>query len=1522
MTRRRLVALVSVAVLFVLGLVVLSTGLFVTRTSAGRGKLRDIVAPIISRAVHGGTVYLGNLSGSFIGDLTIDSVAIRDKRGDLFLSTGRITLQYNWRDLIDYRISITRATVEHPFVHLVRHEDGVWNFKQIFARPKPTIQTPQISARGWGDYIVLDSVSARNGTVLLSMPWHPEDSLRGARRDSAIRVHLEDPDRGVSRTFEGFARTYAWTKANGLLSHVRLADPDSDRAFGREIKIATLAVDEINPTFKFRNVRGDVRLQGDSAWFTVPHFDMHASTGRGNGKVWWGSDLPTRYDIAVRGDSVSLDDVNWVYPTLPRTGGGTLDLAIKNDPRNLQVVNFELKNMDVRSTGSHLTGEMWFGTGAPVLLVRNVDVRATPINFDLIRTLNGKPFPVDWRGELTGTVKARGGPLTNFVVDDARAMFVDRHVPGAVSRFTGKGGLDILYPAETKFHDFDVDVGALDLRTIEYLYPSFPKLGGMIAGTATLDSSYLDVRFSNAHLVHQDGPGAPSQASGSGRVTYGTYMNYDMTLNAEPLNLTMLARSPQFEGLPIGGLWSGPIRVRGTAPDLELSTSLQSSFGALSFDGRVDIDSIGGLGAHGRGQFGNLNLAGLLDAPAFPQGDVSGHYDIDLAGETASSLTGSATLALEPATLDSIHVFPSEARLRFAEGRVLVDSLRLHTRAATLVASGGIGLPQGRPDTLRFTLTVDSLGGLRPIISHPDTTLLGARATPPDSLAGSITVRGVASGTVDALSLTGRLSANDITFNTQRGGAVSGTFDLHDALTSPSGTVAVHADTVALGGIKLDTLGGVLHFDDPTHARFAVDVLSRNGPTAALAGRWRHEGGAGGAGGAQIVDLDSLGLTVAQSTWHLAQPTQLTFDTAATRLDSLVLRSGDSASVMLLANVPNVGPAFAQLRALGIPLRDVGTIAQLEDTLSGTANLAATITGTKAAPNIEARAELGGIEWGNVKVDRVSSSAQYANGRVVGDLELVRNGQTAVTASASWPYDITLFSATPRKDVVSAVVTADTTDLSIIAPFLAGTVDSLHGRVAGRVTVSGTTAAKSYEGHLAVRDAVALIRPAGITLRSISGTVSGNVNAAGQDSIGLQFGAQTSNRDSVALTGWVRNLSQANGQTAFSLALDADSLHAFNRRTVADLYITTPEPLRLTGTLNAPTLSGSINVDRGSIYLADRDLARKLAVEAIADTTAGALSGARSPLVTKLMSNLQIAGVPVTLGQDVRLRSAEANVRLGGQLNLETTDARMLSSSGELVPGLTLEGQLTTLAGTYNLNLGLVQREFAVLPGGTVTFDGGSPETPLVDISARYNVKQPRDRDLGVIVRLQGRMPSPAIEFSSDADYTIAASDLISYLLTGQPGFDFGANPQAAQVLSSFLAPTLSAVAADRLRRSLGSWVDAFQLQFGNYGGAQTGFSFQSNVTNYLRSATIETGKQLTSDLYLSVNTGICQLQTGSFRGVGAKLEYRFDPTLSLQTAYDPPTTTSTCNETQQFLFGTTPTPAQISFALRHTWRF
>ena len=116
-----------------------------------------------------------------------------------------------------------------------------------------------------------------------------------------------------------------------------------------------------------------------------------------------------------------------------------------------------------------------------------------------MRTLNGKPFPATGRGQLIGTVKARGGPLTHFVVDDARGDVPATRTCRARCRASpARASSTFSFRRSRRSTDFNVDAQSLDLRTIEYLYPDFPRLAGFVSGTATLDSSWLDVRFSNA----------------------------------------------------------------------------------------------------------------------------------------------------------------------------------------------------------------------------------------------------------------------------------------------------------------------------------------------------------------------------------------------------------------------------------------------------------------------------------------------------------------------------------------------------------------------------------------------------------------------------------------------------------------------------------------------------------------------------------------------------------------------------------------------------------------------------------------------------------------------------------------------------------------------------------------------------------------------------------------------------------------------------------------------------------------
>lgn len=730
--RRKSIVLASAALLLLLMvIIVVLSVLGITHTGYGREKVRSFITSRLKDKVHG-KMYIGRITGGFFTGVEIDSLEIRDPEDSLFVATGPIRVLYDVRDIIDRRILIKDIEIFRPNVYLRQHESGLWNWRQIFPSSPKKPRSPE---RGFGDFIVINSATVHEGEFTLTMPWHPSDYLKGYQRDSATRFVLADTIMQGHRTSEGIARTWRWRRINADLGYIRLADRDS---IGRAFTVNDLDVDESYPPFKFSNIKGMVKHLGDSVWADVAHFDLPGSRGSAKGKVVWGSNLPARYDIRVRGDSVSLRDVAWIYPTLPRTGGGKASLHIINDKKNLKVMDYVISNMDVRTTGSRLEGQMTFSTGNPVLVVKDVKLTAAPVDFDLLRTFNGEPFPFDWQGKFTGTVNAPGGPLTNFKVADAKFTYYDKRVPGATSFGSAAGELNILEPAFTEFHNFNVTLGQLDLRTIQSVNPEFPEVKGTVSGVATLDSSWLDVRFKNANLVHRDGTLPLSTVTGSGRVTWGEqYLTYYLDLQAAPVSFTTLANS--YPGLPLRGYYTGPIRVRGQAPALEVETNLTGPGGAvLAFNGVVDADPFV-YGARGKGTFLNANLNSLLEKATFPVTDLNGEYAVDITTDTLLNLAGSVTLDLRGSKIRDTKFASASTRLRFENNLALIDTLSVVSSLGDLAASGTVGLKPGYNGSLRFSLISDSLSRLLPAVGAiGEVGIYGTLSGNADSMSASV----------------------------------------------------------------------------------------------------------------------------------------------------------------------------------------------------------------------------------------------------------------------------------------------------------------------------------------------------------------------------------------------------------------------------------------------------------------------------------------------------------------------------------------------------------------------------------------------------------------------------------------------------------------------------------------------------------------------------------------------------------------------------------------------------------------
>jgi autotransporter translocation and assembly factor TamB len=1392
MSRRRKVVLSSAAIL--IGLMVAVVLLIVggTQTRFGQERVRAFVQSWLAAKVRG-TMHVGRISGGLLNGVVIDSIEIRDENDSLFLATGRVFVRYELRDLFDKRILVRRLEVEHPNVHLRYYPDGKWNFERIFPRGQPA---PLGRRRGFGEFVQLDSAMIRDAKFAVTIPWRVLGNPPRRVRDSIVTAALTDPAREVRRSGDGFTRTWRWERGNVALGPSRLADPDSA---ARVFTVRDLSVKGLDPPFYFSNVRGTIRHLGDSVWADAPHFDLPGSTGSGKAKVVCCGGLPLRYYVDVIGDSVSLSDVAWVYPTLPRTGGGRMKLAIRNSPGDLEVLDYRIYDMDVTSTRSRLRGTMTFGVGRPLLVAKDVRLEAAPVDFDLLRTLAGGPFTYDWQGRITGTVTASGGPLDRFRVERADLVFADAHVPGAISRGTGRGVLDIRLPALAVFRGFDVNVGRFDLRTAQFLNPEFPRLQGTLAGTATLDSVWTDVRFSNADVLHHDGPGLPSRVTGAGRLTLGDeYVTYDVDLIGAPVSLTTLARS--YPAIPLRGEMSGPIRVSGTAAGMTVATTLANAQGSISFDGEVDAEAPS-YAVKGEGVVTGANARGLLARTDLPPTSVNARYGVDLAGSSAEDLRGTVHVAAGGSTVDELAIDRATARVAIADGIARIDTLTIASPVGSASATGTVGLTQSAKGAFDFVLRADSLGALRPYLGEGRST-------------GAVTVRGQATTSAGVVAVEGSVAGDDLAVGDNRATRISGTFDARRENGAVSGSAALKADTVSLGRIRLESVDVSTDQSPAGTGTAAATLVAANGASTRLAARTERRGDT------VLVALDTVSIA-ADSAHHyrLSSPAMITLAEKFVELDSLRLE------------------LFTKEGAT--PDRSGGTLL---------------VQGVRVAND-------------SVRGSVLSSGV---------DLSVVQS--VLPVTDARGPLDINVTVAGP-----------------VTQPVLNGTLRVTDGRLV--IPATGVTY-DNFDGEIELVQDTLYIR------RLTVYTPRGGGRNGGAAVIG-----------NIDLTTYTR--------PRFDIRARADHFRAVQRAGLATLDVSTGPEIQLVGDYDAAVLRGGLVVNEGTVYLPEL-LGKDVidlddpALYGLVDSTLLQARRFLPKVPSAFATNLTLDNVAVTVGEDVWLRSSEANIKLGGRLGLVRgrTESAITDASIDS-PRLALAGTLDAERGTYVLNLGVVQPTFEV-ERGTLRFFGEPEDNPSLDIRAIHTVRRPRQsfnrEDVRVLVAITGTLSAPVLSLASADSLPLSQSDLLSYLVTGEPAFALSnTSSQYTEQLLTIGGRLAGTFISSRIPRSV---FDIVEVQTGTIGGEGAA---TSSYLSSLFTTRVILGKQLSERWFLGLSTGLCRANFAE--NLGLRLEYRISSTLSAEGGIEPGSGELACAGTTAAR-GFQQTPPQLGVDVFRSWRF
>jgi autotransporter translocation and assembly factor TamB len=274
---------------------------------------------------------------------------------------------------------------------------------------------------------------------------------------------------------------------------------------------------------------------------------------------------------------------------------------------------------------------------------------------------------------------------------------------------------------------------------------------------------------------------------------------------------------------------------------------------------------------------------------------------------------------------------------------------------------------------------------------------------------------------------------------------------------------------------------------------------------------------------------------------------------------------------------------------------------------------------------------------------------------------------------------------------------------------------------------------------------------------------------------------------------------------AVNIRIQADDFKVIANKT-ADLKF--DSDVHVTGTVRAPKIEGSIEVEPGTIDVAD--VLQRLTARNAYSTTATEIAPADSappepttPPVPGIFDAIELElglAIPGDLqlkGNNIRPASAPIDV---GDMSVYVGGALTITKQ----PGerLHLLGEVNTVRGTYNFQ----GRRFDIMRDGRIRFQGDAVIDPLIALTATRVISGGE-----TFVHVRGTMLQPELSFTSDPPQD--ESDILSLIIFGVPTNQLGEGQQVAlaaraqELAGGYLASGLSQAIGGALN------LDEFEIQ-------------------------------------------------------------------------------------------------------------
>ncbi|HYW32272.1 MAG TPA: translocation/assembly module TamB domain-containing protein [Gemmatimonas sp.] len=1445
-----------------------------TGTDAGRSWLLSAMLGRASGVFKGrGTLSVGRLRVISPSYVKAENVALLDSAGVPVVHAEFLEGRLNARGLFSKAIHIRSLALRNVRMDFRQDFKGPFNIKYIISGD--TSKGPS-KGPGFGDDIRIDTLHLTNGVLTLISPWSPNAVFTGSARDSVIMVR--DSLHDITRTPLGLRQRRVVTLDRVMARDAVITDPKKGPA---SMRIDTLRGRVSDPPVVIAAVSGGIRWTGDSLKFEFPEIRLPASSGSAIGAISWNQPGPLHYDALVQ-VKAGLSDLGWIWNVLPSSGGGTATVRMRT-LASADDAEYTLSALDVSTMESRVTGDISVVTRPASLELRGVDLSFAPLGSELLRRLSYDALPPEVRGVFTGRLVAPdGGPLTAFKIGTLDARFVDSNVPGAVSgaRLSGLVSLG----SSPAAWNARVDDARIDLRSMRALLPDAPAVDGTLAGALRITSADLRAAdVTGLALTWTDGAGNVSRVTGSARMRYADSdpaMTLDLSL--DPLSMRALARIDTT--IPLRSALAGRVEARGTLSALTWSARVAAdTAGSMAFAGTASVRQPAWSVA-ASGIIDNFDVRTWFGSDATtPSTSLDGNIGLTANGTRDSTgievAAGTASVVLVQEGGPARPAFDLLASGALDAHRYIVDSAAALLGGVRFTARGALARDSTRVDTLNVAASADSLEAIRPelarlaaMLEPVDSAVAKTfRGIAGDTLRGDFSLAGPLFGAINAFDATLALSVREGQVGAIRVGRIFGSARATDVLRRPFFEAAATADEVSgIGAIRVSTAEFRLQQASPDSGRLVLDVSAQD--TSHLVVR----GGYFRTDSVFRLDMDSLRFTSGSAIWRNVGRIRVVSDATGVRVDSTVIRSSERGALALVANLPSEGPVTANVELTAFPIGTATAFTLGTPLFAGSLTGQVRVNGTRVSPLIEWGLRADSLGMNGNFLPRITSEGTYAERRLVARALLTDSAGGSVRAEARVPVDLALQSVEKRllSDAVDAEILADSLRLNSLGFAVTG-VSRPRGTLGGRMALTGTMDRPIATGTMRVEGLGATFDDLGIDMYGGRMVVRAAEDSLILESFRINSGGPL---DSIGASGAVRF---AKGTPATMRArVTANNMVMARMRDGTNVDVS--GNLQLVGPLRLPELSGSLFVPRANIVtdpLGARnalDLKSAAARELLgADEIPIAVASTES--FASLGRFFTVSNARVDLGDEVWVRTPEANLRVTGGLNIRSASGNRLA----------LEGEVNANRGQYRLDLGVVNRSFTV-DSGRVRFYGTDAIEPTLDISATNVVRRSEGEEIPIRVHIGGTLSQPTLTLSSSSPTYAAApeSEIISLLIFGEPTFALSNDNQSTvRAVTGVLAPSAGGFVEGALQRL----VPGFNtVQVNTASGQQD----ELNALSLLDNLSITAGKQIGDRAFLRLNTGVCRGTAAASRGTGLyygiAVEYRLATSLLAQLGYDP----------------------------------